>query len=306
MTITQIKQRVTREKAEFTFDAFTCTLISAKYTDIPCQFDDKNPQRSVVQLVEYLRQEISAFDSFTNEPTRPFNGYTRATAFIDTETGEKAFTLLYGGKSQNGSICVQGVGAYCNIVWPALTRHFEVKATRLDSAINYLGDYWRIQKILARLSITEPHHIGSEVGGHTHYFGSRTSPTMVRHYQYGKCHTPNLPATHKENRVEVEWKPHDKKHQLQAQELTAEQVFLRSRLGALFHGQMIKTLTQPVKLQSVKRLIETDLQEKMTKIAITYENTFTQVLRMYDGDPSQIGMQIIRALELHKERTKCA
>lgn len=302
MTQNQDNQRVKPKKGHFSFDAFTATLIAPKYADFPCQFDEKNPERSIVQLVEYLRQEVQPFDNFTNRSVKPFNGYTRATAFIDSETGATAFTVLYGGKTQNGTICVQCTGGYADSVWPVLCRHFEMKVTRLDSAYNYLGAYWPVQKVLAKLSLSCPHHVGNEENGHTHYFGSRTSPTMIRHYQYGKCHYPNQPHTHKENRVEVEWKPQDKKQQLQAQDLTAEQVFLRSTLGRQFYEQVSKTLTQPVRLQSTKRLVNTDLDEKLAHIAITYKNTLMQKLLMVGGDYEQFGLDLISIIEQHEKR----
>jgi DNA relaxase NicK len=302
MTKPEKKQADKSKKPVFTFDAFTATLISPKFADFPCQFDEKNPDRSIVQLVEYLRQEVQPFDDYTNRPAKPYNGYTRATAFIDTETGATAFTVLYGGKSQNGTICVQCTGAYANSVWPVLTRHFEMKVTRLDSAYNYLGAYWPVQKLLAKLSLSSAHHVGNEEKGHTNYFGSRTSPTMIRHYQYGKCHYPNQPLAHNENRVEVEWKPQDKKQQLQAQDLTAEQVFIRSTLGRQFLEQVTKTLVQPVKLKSAKRLINTDLDEKLAHIAITYKNTLQQKLLLVGGDFEQFSLDLFSIIEEHEKR----
>jgi DNA relaxase NicK len=297
-----INQPLAEGSFSFTFDAFTATLISPKFADFPCHFDEKSPERSIVQLVEYLRQEIQPFDNFVNRPTKPYNGYTRATAFIDQETGSTAFTVLYGGKSQNGTICVQTTGAYADTVWPVLARHFEMKVTRLDSAFNYLGAYWPVQKLLARLSKSMPSHVGNEITGHTHYFGSRSSPSMIRHYEYGKCHYPNQPATHRENRVEVEWKPQDKKQQLQAQELTAEQVFLRSTLGQLFYENVAKTLVQPVKLQTARRVVNTDIDEKLAHIAITYKNTLQQKLLMVGGDFEQFSLDLFSIIEEHEKR----
>jgi len=303
MSKPQTNQPLKPKKGHFTFDAFTATLISPKYADFPCQFDEKNPSHSIVQLVEYLSQEIAIFDIYTTKPAKPFNGYTRATAFIDSETGATAFTVLYGGKTQNGTICVQCTGAYSNIVWPVMTRHFEMKVTRLDSAYNYLGAYWPVQKILAKLSISSAHHVGNEEKGHTNYFGSRTSPTMVRHYEWGKCHYPNQLQYHRENRIEVEWKPQDKKQQLQAQGLTAEQVFLRSTLGRQFYEQVSRSLAQPVKLESTKRIINTDLDEKLAHIAITYKNTLQQKLLMVGGDFERFGLDIFDIIQLHEKRT---
>jgi len=302
MTKTQQNQRDTPKKPRFTFDAFTCTLIAPKFGSFSVTFDEKNPTDSVVQLVEYLRQEIQPFDNYTPKTAKPFNGYTRATAFVDEETGATAFTVLYGGKAQNGTICIQSVGAYADTVWPVIARHFQVKVTRLDSAYNYLGAYWPVQKLLAKLSMSSPHHVGNEETGHTHYFGSRSSTTMIRHYQYGKCHFPNQPHTHRENRVEVEWKPQDRKQQLTAQDLDAEQVFLRSTLGRLFHLEVTKTLVQPVRLPTTKQVINTDVDDKINYIAVTYKNTIMQKLLLCDGDFEQLGLSLFQAIQEHEQR----
>jgi len=289
---------------KYEFDAFTGTFLACSQDDsIICQYHEKSHEKTIRPLIDYLL-ELPVLDECEIKTARAINGYAHGLHFVDPITSAKLLNINYGGKNQNGTISARLSGSCTNSMLPMLARHFQFRTTRIDSALNYQGAYNAIQAVLCQVTDTpDPKHLGNNEGGHTNYFGSRTSPTMIRHYQYGKHHFPNFPEWHDENRIEVEWKPKDRLHQEKAQTLTAEQVFARSLAGRkiqeYMHGKSAK-----VSLVSSRRTIQTDMLEKLRTIAITYRATFESSLAIFGGDYEQLAMTIHNIIIEHEKRAR--
>lgn len=286
----------------YEFDAFSGTFLTSIYAEnLPLSYHDKDPNKTIVPLLEYI-QDLEPFTHTKVATGKGLNGYAHATELRDSLDDSLVMTICYGGRNQNGTIAVRVLGSQTNRVYPALARHFQFRVTRLDAAINYQGDYKAIQRVLCQITDTpDPKHLGNDSGGHTHYFGSRTSTTMIRHYQYGKHHFPLFEQWHDENRIEVEWKPKDKAQQVQAQSLTAEQVFARSRAGQkiqeYLHGQSAK-----LRLVSSRRTPQTDMEERLRRLAIQNRHLIRQAIAGFGGDIEQLGLFMCDAITEHEKR----
>lgn len=286
---------------EYQFDAYTGVFLTGIYQEIPLIFIDNQPDSAIAPLVNYLLENINIFSEFQVQPCKPINGYRHALEFICPNTTERQFKLLYGGRSQNGTICLHMVGKTTNIAYNAIRNHFRMKTTRIDSAVNYLGNYHAMQKMLKRLTDKEPSHRGNNSGGHTYYFGSRTSTTFIRHYEWGKCHYPNQPDMHDQHRIEVEYKPKDLAHQTQAQDLTAEQVFIRSTMASTIHQRIFKRDINPFVMAKVQTKRNHELEESLSYLAINYMKTWKKLLVNNQGDIESIGHEIFEIIEKHEK-----
>jgi hypothetical protein len=274
----------------YQYDYF-CGVIDYCFHDheMPVTYAHNDQSGRIKPLLDYIL-EISHFSNCHVQPTKAKKlGYAHAIAIHDQDESV-LFTISYGGKQQNGTICVEVKGLHAEQVTPILIRHFQFRVTRIDVAINYDGD---------------PSHMGKNETGHTYGFGSRASTTYIRHYQYGMHHFPKSPEQHNVNRIELEYKPQDKLHKVQAQHLTKAQLFLRSNNGRKIHEYLYSKLAK-IRLVSDNRTPETDTIERIKSMAIRNRNIFINGLIATAGDSQQLMALILDAISEHEERQKTA
>jgi hypothetical protein len=290
----------------YQYDYF-CGVINHCLQDpeLPVTYSNNDESDRIRPLVEYIL-ELAPFEQTEIKPTPPKTGYVHGIAFIDELTQTILFTISYGGKQQNGTVCIEVKGLHAETVTPVLFRHFQFRTTRVDVAINYDGDYQIMHKQLVQITgDNDPRHIGNNEGGHTYSFGSRNSTTYTRHYQWGLYHFPKTPEKHTINRIELEYKPQDKNHKLAAQHLSKEQLFLRSNNGRKIHEYLFSKLTK-IKLVSDKRTPDTDTIERIKSMAIRNRNIFTAGLIATSGDMHQLISLILDTISEHEHRQKTA
>lgn len=290
----------------YKYDYF-CGVINDCIQDpeLACTYHDHDESDRIRPLLDYI-QNLAPFAHFQIQPTHPKTGYAHAVALVHDLDQTTLFTISYGGKQQNGTICVEVKALHCEFVTPILIRHFQFRTTRIDVATNYSGDYHEMEQTIKDITGSQdPEHQGNDKNGHTNYHGSRKSTTVIRHYQWGLYHFPNSPEKHTINRLEQEYKPQDKKHRLQAQYLSKHQIFMRSTYGRQLH-EHIHGKTNRVRLVSDTRSHQSDTIEKLKSMAIRHANIIQDSLMANNGDMHLTLSQMLDAITEHEHRKKNA
>jgi hypothetical protein len=290
----------------YKYDYF-CGVINHCLQDpeLPVTYRHHDESERIRPLLDYI-QDLAPFRQCQVHTTKPKTGYSHSIAIVNDIDQTTMFTISYGGKQQNGTICIEVKALHCDLVAPILFRHFQFRTTRIDVATNYSGDYHDMEQSIRTITGNhDPDHKGNNKNGHTNYHGARESTTCIRHYQWGLYHFPNTPEKHTINRLEIEYKPQDKKHRLHAQYLSKVQIFVRSNYGRKIQEHLYGKVSK-VRLVSDTRTYQTDTIEQLKSMAIRNRNIFLNALIATEGDTHQIMALILDTITEHEHRQQKA
>lgn len=227
------------------------------------------------------------------EPSRPRNGYERASSFVGGD-GVSRLTVMYGGASQGTKLNCTATGEHSPAFASWVRGRFPVhEVVRADVAIDYdeSGAWLSLHSLCTAAS--KAHRLKSRyVGpsgletapdapdGRTLYIGSRQSVSHVRAYEKGKKDNKQFPDW---VRLEFEFKPQTQGARLRYASASPAEIMSATNLGRFLLFQLGHTV--PVRPCAPGTLwVKSDFDKSLDYLSDKFVKTLLELDSRCNGD----------------------